>query len=273
MGDTALFEPPADGGFAPKAEVSELVGKKINSVSVASTEVDNLEFTTLNDNTFIKIISTTPHNILQSEIVTISGISTTLTKFDRTVRVGVQSSILKVVGGIGNTSVTGVVTTFSVTGNLDFPRLQVNDILQIASLSDTSTSERVKVINIDKQESSIRVLREYDGTVGTAYTDNDILFQLPRRFTFKTNKIEEIDYPINREYYFNPRITVGLGETFGVGISSNLFLGITTDRILLFPLELDQRRHSLSRTLMTTLNLVLDLNLFLSAHHLLRRAL
>ena len=93
VGDTALFEPPADGGFAPKAEVSELVGKKINSVSVASTEVDNLEFTALM--TIHLSISTTPHNILQSEIVTISGISTTLTKFDRTVRVGVQSSILK----------------------------------------------------------------------------------------------------------------------------------------------------------------------------------
>ena len=63
-----------------------------------------------------------------------------------------------------------------------------------------------------------------------AYTDNDVLFQIPRRFTFKSNKIEEIDYPINREYYFDPKITVGLGETFGVGISSNLFLGITTDR-------------------------------------------
>ena len=59
--DTALFEPPADGGFAPKAEVSELVGKKINSVSVASTEVDNLEFTALNDNTFVHINNTTQH--------------------------------------------------------------------------------------------------------------------------------------------------------------------------------------------------------------------
>ena len=62
VGDTALFEPPADGGFAPKAEVSELSGKKINSMSVASTEVDNLEFTTLNDNTFvIHINNTTQH--------------------------------------------------------------------------------------------------------------------------------------------------------------------------------------------------------------------
>ena len=221
-GDVMLFNPPETGGFAPKVSISEISGKKINSISVASTEVDNLEFTTLNDNTFVAV-STTPHNISGSEIVTISGLSTTLTKFDRTVRVGVQSSILKVVGSIGNTSVTGVVTTFSVTGNLNFPRLQENDILQISA-------ERVKVININKQESSIRVLREYDGTVGAAYTDNEVLFQIPRRFTFTSNKIEDIDYPINKEYYFDPKITVGLGETFGVGISSNLFLGITTDR-------------------------------------------
>ena len=221
-GDTMLFDPPDTGGFAPKVSISEISGKKINSISVASTEVDNLEFTTLNRNTFVAI-STTPHNISESEIVTISGLSTTLTKFDRTVRVGVQSSILKVVGSIGNTSVTGVVTTFSVSGNLNFPRLQENDILQISA-------ERVKVININKQESSIRVLREYDGTVGAAYTDNEVLFQIPRRFTFTSSKIEDIDYPINKEYYFDPSITVGLGETFGVGISSNLFLGITTDR-------------------------------------------
>ncbi len=225
-GDTILFVPPGSGGFAPKVLVSELIGKKITNISVASTEVDNLEFTSLNSNTFIAI-STTPHNIVQSEFVTISGLSTTLTRLDRTVRVGVQSSILRVVGGIGNTNTTGVVTTFSVFGNLDFPRLQENDILGISS-------ERVKVININKQESSIRVLREYDGTVGAAYTDNEILFQIPRRFTFKSNKIEEIEYPINREYYFDPKITVGLGQTFpaqgSVGITSTLFLGITTDR-------------------------------------------
>ena len=58
-----------------------------------------------------------------------------------------------------------------LSGNLTYPSIAANDILGIGT-------ERVKVLNVDKKRSRIRILRAVDGTVATCSYSNFIL--LPR---------------------------------------------------------------------------------------------
>ena len=50
---------------------------------------------------------------------------------------------------------------------LEFPFIRPNDILGIGT-------ETVKVLNIDEQTQRIRVVREQEGTVGSAYTNKSV---------------------------------------------------------------------------------------------------
>ena len=56
---------------------------------------------------------------------------------------------------------TGIVTFIPINGDVDV--LQPTDVIGIST-------EKLFVVNIDKFNSRVRVIREYDGTVGTAYT-------------------------------------------------------------------------------------------------------
>ena len=79
------------------------------------------------------------------------------------------------------------------------------------------------MLNVDHDLSRIRVLREYDSTVGTSHTANSLISQDPRNFTFNIrNSVNREDFVLNRELYFNPVETVGLGTISGVGIGSTL---------------------------------------------------
>ena len=65
--------------------------------------------------------------------------------------------------GLGTAGVTGIVTTFEVTGNIGYPAIRENDILGIGT-------EKVQVLNVDRKLSRIRVIRAVDGTVSAAHT-------------------------------------------------------------------------------------------------------
>ena len=116
--------------------------------------------------------------------------------------------------GIGSTNVTGLTTYFYTTGFLDFPFIRENDILGIGN------TEKVKVLNIDKVGKRIRVKRAVDGTVGFAYSSSTILRENPRKFTINTGFKTDYSYSANKEIYFNPNESVGIGTSAIAGIGS-----------------------------------------------------
>jgi hypothetical protein len=227
IGDKLIFDNEGTSGYNAAAEVERISGKTVNSISVASTSIFNVEFYPSGNRGEFLAFAETPHNLQNLEIVTIAGFNTTSSLIEGSYRISVpiNPSTLALTSGIGSTSVTGIVTYFSVAGNLNYPNIRENDILGIGT-------ERVKVLNIDARSSRIRVLREVDGTVGLAYSATEVLYEIPRKLTISSGITTQYNFKVNRELYFNPIESLGIGTLSGVGIGttisfSNPGVGIT----------------------------------------------
>lgn len=215
IGDEVIFDNEGTQGFNASAEIERILGKSVNTISVASTTVFNVEFyPSGNQGTFIAFAEN-PHNFINSDTVNLSGFNTTSSLLEGSYRVGISSNTVALTSGIGSTSVTGIVTYFSVAGNLNYPNIRENDILGIGT-------EQVKILNIDTRSSRIRVLREINGTVGSAHSVTDILYEIPRKLSVNTGFTTQYDYKVNREIYFNPIDSLGIGTVSGVGIGTTI---------------------------------------------------
>jgi len=215
--DQLVFDNEGTSGYNAAAEVERISGKDVNSISVASTSIFGVEFYPNGNNGEFLAFSENPHGLRNVEVVSISGFNTTSSLIEGPYRVGVPINVNSVAltSGIGSTSVTGLVTYFSVAGNLNYPNIRENDILGIGT-------ERVKVLNVDSKSSRIRVLREVDGTVGSAHSATDVLYEIPRKLTVNSGITTQYNFRVNRELYFNPSDSVGLGTTSGVGIGTTI---------------------------------------------------
>jgi len=218
VNDKILFDDAGTSGFGFASKVSRVFGKSINNISVASTFVYDVEIYPLKGNkNFFVVESENPHNLTNQDIISISGLNTTTTSFNLPYTIGVSQSTLTISNqsGIGSVSTTGIVTYISVSGNLVSQDIRENDIFLL-------NNEKVKVLNIDPNSSRIRVLRSFGGTVGFAHSYTDILYQIPRRFTITSTNSNSFSRKLNRELYFNPKESLGIGTIFGVGIGVTL---------------------------------------------------
>ena len=217
VGDRVIFDNTNSGGQNATAVVKHVGGKAVSQISASQQSVFNVEFTSLpqNQNTYIGF-SSGPHGLNDRDIVSITGLSTVGTQLSGSYRVGVRSDTFSLISGIGSTSVTGFVTYFSLYGNLSYPAIRENDILQVES-------ERLKVLNVDKESTRVRVERAKDGTIGAAHTNGVLVFNQSRKFTFPVGINSNVfQYKYNRQLYFNPSEAVALGTSYGVGIGSTL---------------------------------------------------
>ena len=166
--------------------------------------------------------SDNPHNYKNKDGLVVSGLSTTSSNIEGYYSVGVTTTRFVVTGvgttssGIGTDGITGLVTYVSVNGNLTYPTIAPNDILGIGT-------ERVKVLNVDRERARIRILRTHSGTVSAAHTVSSFFFQDQRRLTINAGFKTTYSSNRNKQIYFNPTETVGLGTTAGVGIGSTLY--------------------------------------------------
>ena len=104
-------------------------------------------------------------------------------KIEGSYTIGVSSERFALVGlgttgvAIGNTSITGLVTFFNVSPNVIGSNIVPNDILGIGT-------ERVKVLNVDVNNSRFRVLRAIDGTVGAIHTIGSLLIRRSKKINY-----------------------------------------------------------------------------------------
>ena len=214
VGDSIVFDTKTSGGRNVSAKVSLVKGKEISQISVASSLVSNIEFIPLDNNGNFVGFATLPHNFLNNDLVTI----TTQYENKKSSNILVRSNSLNLRTGIGSANYTGIVTYFNVSGFLNYPNIKENDIYQI-------NDEQIKVLNIDSLNSRIRVLRNYNNTSGlSTYTAGIVLTEKTRKFqlNFRISSTS-YQYDLNRELYFNPKESVGLGTTAGVGIVSTIY--------------------------------------------------
>jgi hypothetical protein len=214
VGDRLVFLESDTGGYGADVRVSKILGKDVNLISVASSVVSNVEFYPFGGNGNFLVFSPYPHNFYNSDVITVSGLSTTSSLLQGTYSVGVSTGEVYVLNaGVETTAVTGIVTYFNVSGNLDFPNLRENDIIGIGT-------EQIKVLNIDKKTSRIRVLRAYNNA-SSAHTNTTTAILQPRKLSINVGYNTTFNYKINRELYFNPSESLGLGLV-GVGTTVSI---------------------------------------------------
>jgi hypothetical protein len=197
--------------------VTRINGKNISTVTSSTVSVDNIEFYPYGNLGEFIGISTIPHNFYNNSVVTL----TSKYEYKRTNRIKVIENTLVLTENVNFPTSTGFVTFFKVYGNLDFP-VKENDLYSIGP-------EVIKILNIDYVNSQLRVLRNVNPIVGigTSHKIGDELTSLSRKVIFNTGiKSNFYNYNINDEYYFDPKISVGLGLTYGVGITSTLFFSV-----------------------------------------------
>jgi hypothetical protein len=216
VNDTVIFDNSGTSGYNASAKVSRVEGKRINSVSVATSTIYNAELYPSNSNGSILIYSQNPHNFTNDDIITVSGLNTTSSLIEGSYQIGISTlNTLVLTAGVGTTGATGLVTYFSVRGNLNEENIRENDIFTIGT-------EKIKILNIDSLSSRIRVLRTTNGTTGAAHTATELLYENPRKLTINTGFKTTYDSIVNRQIYFNPIESVGLGTISGVGIGTTL---------------------------------------------------
>jgi len=216
INDAVLFDNSGTNGYNASARVSRLEGKQINSVSVATSTIYNVELYPANGSGLINIYSQNTHNFSNGDTITISGLNTTSSLVEGYYKVGISTlNTLSLTVGVGTTGSTGIVTYFSVRGNLNGESIRENDIFTIGT-------EKIKILNIDSVSSRIRVLRSVNNTTGSAHTATELLYENPRKLTVNTKFKNAYDPVVNRQIYFNPIESVGLGTISGVGIGTTI---------------------------------------------------
>mgnify|MGYP001553352176 CR=1 FL=1 len=224
VGDRVVFNNQGTNGASAAAEVDFISGKTITGISQTSILIPDIEFYPSSVQNRIIGFSSIPHNFSVGDSIFIDSLSNYDGVLNGRFNVGVRSDSFVLISDIGNTSSTGIVTYFNVSGILKHPTIRENDILTIGS-------EQVKVLNIDESSSRIRVLREQNSTVGTSHSAYDVLYQNPRSFYIELNdSVQNQNYKLNKELYFNPSESLGIGTIVGIGYTitfSNPGVGIT----------------------------------------------
>ena len=215
IGDQVIFDNEGSGGSGAIFKVNRIAGKPIQSINLSTISLDNLEFTSYRGNSKIIGFSTVPHNLFDKDNVLLNSTGNSAIKGNFEVQVLKNTLVLTRDVPAGNG-----VQYFEVDGALSYPSIKENDIY-------TVDSEKIKVLNIEKESSRIRVLREFDSTVGAAHTAASVLIE-------ESNKIS-VDYPnenfrykINREYYFDPQESIGFGTERSQKVFTNPGVGVTT---------------------------------------------
>lgn len=219
VNDQIIFEPKSDvTGKKATARVSEVEGRDILNIKLdVNNTTSNLEFYFLPNSSSsigagnILGITSIPNKLINQTDVLISGIKDYLNDekdYFINKRISIKSIQLVLSSDLDPVSSTGLQTYINVVGNLDFPNIKEDDIFTIGS-------EKIKVLRVDRSQSRLWILRNYDGSGGQDdfYPNGTILVEDSSKFEFQGSLVQNKDYRIPRNIYFNPNESLGLGLT------------------------------------------------------------
>ena len=214
IGDRIQFSNVGTSGINAAAKVDRIKGKDLIQIESSIEKKENVTFEVLTDGRTVRARTEEPHNFKDGDFVGVSGMSSqSILNIDGVYNIGVHTSTFRAATAIGNTASTGIVTFISING--DVATLRDNDVLGIST-------EQLLVLNVDEFNSRVRVIREYNGTVGTSYTASTIIEEKPRALDLNVGLNTDKEIVLNRTVYFDPTGNIGLGTTAGVGIISTI---------------------------------------------------
>ena len=206
-------------GPTAKAEIDSIRGKNIVSLASTSLTVDNFEIYVSGG---LAIgYCTSPHNLENKNTVIISGLSThTYGNLNGFKAINNPKRTWYLNEYLASPATTGLTTTISLIGSYDPLYFRENTIIGIGISADNL--EKLKVLNIDPLNQKVRVQRQYDGTIGAAYSSRTLVLEYQSTFSFPVGFNTFIENPPKLQRYFNPTQVVGLGTTISVGIGTTI---------------------------------------------------
>jgi hypothetical protein len=217
VNDTINFGQLGDSSQRAKGSVSKVGGKVVTNISVASSTVSDLEISPYDVDGQYIAFSTSPHNFTNLNLVSLSGFNTSTDHLQGSFNIGVKTESVLLAGAATTIGVTGIVTYFGISGSLsnDLLSIRENDILGIGT-------ETIKVLQVDRLNSRLRVLRAQESTMGSAHTAGSVITEDSRKFTFKASPENDVKFELNKEIYFEPKEALGIGSLTGVGIGTTI---------------------------------------------------
>jgi len=221
IGDSVVFDNSDTTGGSASAQVSEVTGDFVNSITEEFLTYDKFVFETLNGNQVAGFISTY-HDLEPNDIVKISGLSTYVANLSGDVNIGVPVDDFSLTDNIAAEFVGGITTDIPVSNVPEF--LRPNSELQI-------DDETFKVLNIYKTSGPFNnIIRAVRGTSGLGHTVGDSILVKSSQIIFNFNG-PTLDSKANDVVYFNPTEAVGFGTTVGIAIDTDYVVsGATTFR-------------------------------------------
>lgn len=217
VNDDLLFDETGTDGGGLIAKVSEIGGKTVENIQTTLTRYRDALFTWKNGQQ-IEVKIGPNHDLVDLDYVNVSGFSTELSLLNGTYQVGVSSYKSTLTKDIPTYSPVGVVTDISVS--------TIPENVSIGS-SIKIDNEIFSILNIYRYQNVIRVSRTASGV---AHTSPCEAFFIPDKFLIDKN-YEYFNSTENDLVYFNPKQSVGVGTTSGVGIAVTYTIGSRNNNI------------------------------------------
>ena len=153
VGDSLNFDNSNTDGGGASAAVSRVEGKELDNVKVGVTTYNDVVFVNGGHGTVSGFISTT-HNLNTSDVVVISGLTTSIPKLTGSHKIGVSSESTVLYKALSGINTAGIVTDIYVA--------TVPNSVSAGSSIGIGT-EKLRVLNVFRDRSILRVNR---GLVG-----------------------------------------------------------------------------------------------------------
>jgi len=215
VGDIVDFVGGDLNGSKPIYTVDKISGKDIDQISLSSLFFEDVEFIPYKSNSKIIGFTTIPHTLLSND--TLLAEPTNNFKLRGSFKVNIPQNTLVLSVGVGSLS---DVDYFQVSGDIKYPEVVENDVFKIES-------EEIKVLNVEPGSSRIRVLRGFSGTEISSHVASTVLVEKSNKIIFDYTS-QNLNSVANREYYFDPKESLGIGTVGLLTTFSNPGSGVTS---------------------------------------------
>jgi hypothetical protein len=207
VNDTIVFKNSNTNGKDATADVLKVSGVDVFKVEYQTVSFEN-EFEFERFGSSLIGFGTGPHGFNTGDVVSIITPIEQISNYE----INVSQNILSINSKIEPVISTGAITWFYVSGDLTYPAIRENDYYSV-------NGEKIQILNVDQENSRVRVLRERFNTVGiSTYSVGDKLTEIPRKFKVSIGIQTNYNYKSNYQVYFKKDV-VSFGN---IGVSSEI---------------------------------------------------
>ena len=222
IGESINFDQVDTGGTGFRAEVSELIGKDIDSLDTTLERYEDCVFVWDTDRQ-VSAYYRSGFDLIDKDTILVGGLSTSVTNLSGSKVIGFTTDA---VGLAGTMSSYGPITGGTIQ-DIFLKGIPVVSIGGSAIINSSSGVETVKVLN-NYNNGVLRVKRF--GSTGVAHSLGSDFNIIGDRITLSV-RTKKFDSKRNDLAYFNAKDSVGIGTTSGGAVSKTFTIGNVSDTV------------------------------------------